>query len=259
MGNNIHPTAIIHPGAKLGDNVEIGAYSIIEGEVTIADNNWIDSHVIIKGKTTIGTGNRIGAHSTLGFPAQDKKSQGEPTRLEIGDHNDIREYVSMHTGTIDGGGVTRLGNHNQIMGYTHLAHDVQVGDNIMTANAVQFAGHAEIGNNVVMGGMSGVHQFTHVGDFVMVGSGTIVTQDVSPFMMVNGQRGSIIGVNKVGMKRNGFSSDEVRQAIKIVKIVFHSNLKKDEAVSRLKEELPDERVLKNFLNFISNSTRGLMR
>ncbi|NCP79936.1 MAG: acyl-ACP--UDP-N-acetylglucosamine O-acyltransferase [Gallionella sp.] len=181
-----HPTALIHPGAKLADDVAVGAYSIIGEQVEIGAGSVIGPHVLIDGHTAIGKGNRIFQFSSIGEIPQDKKYLGEATRLVIGDNNTIRESCTLNLGTVQGGGVTSVGNDNWIMAYVHLAHDCQVGDHNVIANAVQFAGHVTVGDHTLIGGMSGIHQFVRIGDFAMLGFQTRLTQDLPPFVTAVG-------------------------------------------------------------------------
>ncbi|NOT99346.1 MAG: acyl-ACP--UDP-N-acetylglucosamine O-acyltransferase, partial [Sideroxydans sp.] len=204
-----HSTAIIHPNARLADDVEVGAYSIIGEHVEIGAGTVIGSHVVINGHTRIGQHNRIFQFCSLGEIPQDKKYANEPTRLEIGDHNTIREFCTFNLGTAQDGGVTRVGNHNWIMAYVHLAHDCQVGNHTIFANNAQLAGHVEVHDYAILGGFTVVHQFVKIGAHIITGMGTILLQDVPTYMLVSGNPSAPHGINSEGLKRRGFSSASI--------------------------------------------------
>ena len=203
----IHPTAIIHSGARLGAGVSVGPYSIIGEHVEIGDNTRIGPHVVISGHTRIGCDNRIFQFSSIGEIPQDKKYAGEPTRLEIGDRNTIREYCTLNLGTVQDAGVTRVGDDNWIMAYVHIAHDCQVGNKTIFANNAQLAGHVHVGDWAIFGGYTGVHQFCRVGAHTMTAVGTVILQDVLPYVMAAGNSATPYGINAEGLKRRGFSPD----------------------------------------------------
>ena len=255
----IHPTAIVDPKARLGEGVEVGPFAIIGPDVEVGEGTIIENNVNIKGMTTIGTKNKIGAFSTIGFPAQDKSHVNEPTKVIIGDRNDIREYVTVHLGTLGGKGVTEIGNDNQIMVHSHFAHDSSLGDNCMLANATSLAGHVELGSYIVTGGFAVFHQFCKVGDYCMIGGLSAVVQDVLPFLTVSGARAKVHGLNKVGLKRNHFSAEEIKQVGTIYKMVFRKGLLLKEAIEAIQTEIPDGRIKSYFLEFIEKSNRGILR
>jgi UDP-N-acetylglucosamine acyltransferase len=202
----IHPTAIISPGARIDEGVEIGAYSIIGDEVQIERGTSIGPHVVIEGPTRMGKNNRIHAFSSLGGAPQDKKFAGEKTRLEIGDGNTIREFCTFNRGTVQDGGVTRLGDNNWIMAYVHLAHDCQVGNNTIFANNAQLAGHVRVDDHAILGGFTVVHQFVHIGRHAITAMGSILLQDLPPYVTAAGNTAKPYGINSEGLKRRGFSA-----------------------------------------------------
>ena len=202
----IHPTAIVHPSAQLGQDVEIGAYTLVGEHVEIGDRTQIGSHVVLTGHTRIGCDNRIFQFCSLGEVPQDKKYANEPTCLEIGDRNVIREFCTFNRGTAQDVGVTRLGNDNWIMAYVHLAHDCQIGNHTIFANNASLAGHVQIGDWVILGGFTTVHQFVRVGDHAMTSMASAVVQDVPPYVMVSGNKAEPHGINSEGLKRRGFTA-----------------------------------------------------
>ena len=208
----IHPTAIVHPQAALGANVSVGAYSIVGEHVEIGDGTEIGPHTIIEGPTRIGRDNRIGSFTALGGPPQDKSYRGEPTRLEIGDRNTIREYCTFNRGTMKDARITRVGDDNWIMGYVHLAHDCQIGNNTVLANSTQLAGHVHIGDWAILGGFTGVHQFVRIGAHAMIGGGTMLRQDVPPYVTVAGNPPKAFGVNSEGLRRRAFTPRRSRRS-----------------------------------------------
>lgn len=259
----IHATAIVHPGAELDTTVEIGAYSIIGPNVKIGARTKIGPHVVIDGHTTIGSDNRFFQFSSIGGAPQDKKYAGEPTRLEIGDRNLIREFCTFNTGTVQDAGVTRLGNDNWIMAYVHLAHDVQVGNNTIFANNAALAGHVEVGDWVILGGFSNVHQFCKIGAHAMLGMSTSLTQDVPPFVILNGNPASTHGINIEGLKRRGFTREQIADIRNAYKLIYKSGLTLEEAKAALADaeaNAPDSAAyLRMMREFLNNTTRGIVR
>ncbi|MBO8126137.1 MAG: acyl-ACP--UDP-N-acetylglucosamine O-acyltransferase [Firmicutes bacterium] len=256
---NIHPTAIIDPAAVIGANVEIGPYSIIGAEVEIGDNTTIGPHVVIQGPTKIGKNNRIYAGANLGSDPQDLKYKGEKSYLFIGDNNIIREYASITRGTAGGGGETRIGNNNLIMTYAHIDHDCQVGNNCILVNGSALAGHVVLEDRVIIGGLSGVHQFSRIGMMTMVGACTKVTKDVPPFLLVDGHPAKVVGINIVGLRRNGITP-EVRSEIKrAYKVLYRTNLNVSQAVEQMEQELHGYPEIDHFIRFIRNAERGILR
>jgi UDP-N-acetylglucosamine acyltransferase len=256
---NIHKTAIIHPGAKIGRNVEIGPYSIIEGNVEIGDGTVIGPHVIIDGWTRIGKNNQIFHGASIGLVPQDMKFKGEKSYLFIGDNNIIRENVTIHRGTEEGGGETRIANNNLIMAYSHVAHDCQLGNHLILSNAVNLAGHVFLEDYVVIAGLTGIHQFVRIGKMAMVGAHSKVVKDVPPYILVDGHPARVNGINVVGLRRNGVNPD-LRQEIKrAYKILYRSNLNITQAILKMDQELDASEEIEHFLRFLRNAQRGICR
>ncbi len=255
----IHPTAIVHPHAKIGAHVEIGAYSIVGEHVEIGDNTWIGPHVVINGHTRIGRDNRIFQFASLGEVPQDKKYAGEPTRLEIGDRNTIREFCTFNLGTAQDVGVTRIGTDNWIMAYVHIAHDCQVGNNTTFANNSQLAGHVHIDDWAILGGFTGVHQFCRVGAHCMTAVGTVILQDVPPYIMAAGNTASPYGLNAEGLKRRGFSAEALQALKRAYRTLYKSGLMLEEARSKLEEEACMHPEVQRFVDFLAVSKRGIIR
>jgi UDP-N-acetylglucosamine acyltransferase len=256
---SIHPTAIVHPGARLGAGVEIGPYSVIGEHVEIGDKTWVGPHVVIGGHTRIGRDNRIFQFSSIGEIPQDKKYAGEPTRLEIGDRNTIREFCTFNCGTAQDVGVTRLGNDNWIMAYVHLAHDCQVGNNTIFANNAQLAGHVRVGDWVILGGFTAVHQFVQIGAHAMTAMGTALVQDVPPYVMVSGNPSAPHGINSEGLKRRGFAPKSVMAIRRAYKTIYKSGLKLDEARTALAGDVAEAPELQAMIDFLAQAGRGIVR
>lgn len=254
-----HPSALIHAAAKLADDVEVGAYSIIGEHVEIGAGTVVGPHVVINGHTRIGRHNRIFQFCSLGEIPQDKKYQGEPTRLEIGDHNTIREYCTFNTGTAQDAGVTRIGNHNWIMAYVHVAHDCQVGSHTILANCTQLAGHVEIGDYAILGGFTGVHQFVKVGAHIITGVSTVLLQDIPPYVLASGNPCAPYGINSEGLKRRGFSSASIMAIKRAYKALYKSGLRLEEARSEIESQLPGHPELQLLVDFLAATTRGIIR
>ncbi len=255
----IHPTALVDSNAILGENVSIGPYTIIGPDVTIGNSTIIENHVTIKGKTRIGENNTIGPYTSIGLPAQDKAHRNESTYVEIGNHNEIREYVSINKGTLGGTGITKIGDHNQLMINTHFGHDVSVGDHCMVANSTTLAGHVQLGSYVVTGGMSGIHQFCRIGDYAMLGGYSVAYQDIAPYMLCTGYRAQVLGLNKIGLERNGFNSKNIQQIHEIYSIFFCQGLVPQKALDALKNRFQPDPILDRFINFVSNTIRGIIK
>ena len=255
----IHPSAIIEAGAQLGANVSVGAFSIIGEHVEIGDNTVIGPHVVISGRTRIGCDNHIYQFSSLGGPPQDKKHAGEPTRLEIGDRNTIREFCTFNLGTALDAGVTRMGDDNWIMAYVHIAHDCQVGNRTVFANNAQLAGHVHIGDWVILGGFSGVHQFCRIGAHAMTAAGTVTVQDIPPFVMAAGNTASPFGINAEGLKRRGFSPEAMLALKRAYRTLYKSGLMLEEARARLIEDAIVHPEIQPLIDFLAVSKRGIIR
>lgn len=255
----IHPAAIVHAGATIGAEVEIGAYSIVGEHVVIGDRCRIAPHVVIEGHTTLGCDNRIYQFSSIGGDPQDKKYAGEPTRLEIGDRNVIREHCTFNTGTSQDAGVTRVGNDNWIMACVHIAHDCQVGNNTTFANHATLAGHVSVGDWVILGGFTGVHQFCRVGAHAFCGVGTVLTQDLPPFVTVAGNPAQPHGINSEGLKRRGYDSDGIAAIKRAYKTLYRNGLSLDEARQQIAAMVAEHESVKPFADFIAHSGRGIVR
>ncbi len=257
--NMIHPTAIVHPKAKIGANVSIGAYTIVGEHVEIGDNTWVGPHVVLEGHLRIGRDNRIFQFCSLGGEPQDKKYSGEPTRVEIGDRNTIREYCTINAGTAQDAGVTRIGNDNWIMGYVHIAHDCQVGNNTIFASNAQIAGHCHVGDWAILGGMTGVHQFVKIGAHAMTGGGTILFQDLPPYVMASGNPAKTYGINTEGLRRRGFSNEAIAALRRAYKTIYRSNLTLTEAIEQLAQQQDEWPELKILVDFLREAKRGILR
>lgn len=258
-----HPTAIIHPNAKLADDVQVGAYSIIGEHVEIGSGSVIGPHVVIGGHTTIGKGNSIFQFSSIGEVPQDKKYKGEPTQLTIGDNNTIRENCTFNLGTVQGGGITSIGNDNWIMAYVHVAHDCHIGNHNVIANSVQFAGHVEVGNHTLLGGISGVHQFVRIGDYAMVGFQTRLTQDLPPFVMAVGNPAEAKGPHQEGPRPSGYSAPRVDMLKQLYRTLYRTGSSFETAkkeIEGLRGQVPDaDADIDNMLAFLNSASRGIVR
>jgi UDP-N-acetylglucosamine acyltransferase len=259
MATNIHPTAIVAPGARLGDNVSVGPYSIIGEHVEIGDNTWVGPHVVIEGHTSIGRDNRFFQFCSIGAINQDKKYKGEPTRVEIGDRNTFRESCTVHIGTTQDKLVTRVGNDNWVMAYVHIAHDCIVGNNTTFANCAQLAGHVEVGDWAVLGGFSGVHQFCKIGAHVMTAVGSVILQDIPPYVMAAGNTATPFGINAEGLKRRGFTAPQLQAIKRAYRTLYRSGLSLDEAKEKLREDAGKEAVVQPLVDFLDQSQRGIIR
>lgn len=255
----IHPTAIIHPGAQLGSNVTIGAYSLVGEHVVIGEGSRIGPHVVIEGRTTIGRDNEIFQFCSIGAQPQDKKYDEEPTRLEIGDRNTIREFCSFNVGTSQDAHVTRIGDDNWIMAYVHVAHDCQVGSNTIFANNATLAGHVHVGDWAILGGFTGVHQFVRVGAHSFCGVGTVLLQDLPPCVTVSGNPAAPHGINSEGLRRRGFSAEGIAAIKRAYRLLYRSGLRLEEAREQIAALAAEHPEVQPFADFISESGRGLVR
>ena len=259
----IHPTAVIEPGAQIAGSATIGPYSVIGARVQVGEGTVVGPHVVIQGRTTIGRDNRIFQFASLGADPQDKKYKGEDTQLVIGDRNLIREFVTFNTGTVQDGGITRLGNDNWIMAYVHLAHDCQLGNHITISNSTQLAGHVEIGDWVTLGGLTHIHQFCKVGSYVMTGMGSAIAQDVPPFMITTGAPAEIRGLNSEGLRRRGFTPERVAVVKQMHKLLYRQGLTFEaarEGIDALAGTVPEADVdVALMSSFLAASTRGIVR
>ena len=257
--SNIDPRAIVSSGAELAPDVTVGAYTVIGEGVRIGAGTWIGPHAVINGPTTIGAANKIFQFASIGDAPQDLKYKGEPTRLEIGDRNVFREFTTMNRGTVGGGGVTRIGSDNLFMAFTHVAHDCRVGDKCVMANYATLAGHVELGDWVIMGGYSGTHQFTKVGAHAFIGNNAAVTRDVPPYVMAVGTPAVPHSINSEGLKRRGFTPEQIRNLKNAYRVLYRSDLKLADAVTELKARAESQPELRIFVDFIGESTRSLVR
>jgi UDP-N-acetylglucosamine acyltransferase len=255
----IHPTALVHRGARLAADVEIGPYSVIGEHVEVGEGTWIGSHVVIDGHTRIGRKNHLWHFSSIGAPPQDKKYAGEPTGVEIGDNNTIREYCTINRGTAQDIGVTRLGNDNWIMAYVHLAHDCQVGNKTIFANLSQIAGHVRVDDWVIFGANTLAHQYVQVGAHAFTGIGTYLAQDLPPFVTAAGNMAKPYGINKEGLKRRGFSAEAIAGLKRAYKTVYRKGLPLEDAKRELESQAKECPQVKQILEFLDRSKRGIIR
>ncbi len=255
----IHSTAIIDSSAELASDVSVGPYTIIEADVQIDSGTTIGPHAIIKGPTRIGKHNRIFQFASIGEDPQDKKYHGEVTRLEIGDRNVIREYATIHRGTIQDRGVTHVGDDNLLMAYTHVAHDCVVGNGVIMANAASLAGHVHLDDFAILGGFSLVHQFCRIGQYSFSAMGSVINRDVLPYVMIGGSPTKPHGINSVGLERQGFSAESIRHIRKAYKIVYKSGLKLDEAIQSLMEVAAEAPEVLRMVEFLQQSGRSIIR
>jgi UDP-N-acetylglucosamine acyltransferase len=255
----IDPRAVIDPTAELDSSVTVGAYAIIGANVQIGAGTNIAPHAVIKGHTRIGKDNKIYQFASLGEDPQDKKYRGEETYLEIGDRNEIREYCTMNRGTVQGGGITRIGNDNWIMAYTHFAHDCVVGNHTIFANGASLAGHVTIADHVILGGFSLVHQFCSMGAYSFSGASSLIFKDVPPFVTVWGNRAKAYGLNKEGMKRHGFSPETVQALNDAYRVIYRSDCTTTEAIQALSEKAEQFPEVALMVEFLKTSKRGIVR
>jgi len=255
----IHPTAIIDPKAELAPDTEVGAYSIIGPDVSVDAGTHIGAHVVIEGPTAIGKNNRIYQFASLGAAPQDKKYAGEPTRLEIGDNNTIREFCTFNRGTMQDAGATRIGNDNWVMAYVHIAHDCQVANHTILANNASLAGHVHVADYAILGGFTLVHQFCKIGAHVITAVGSVVFKDVPPYVTAGGPDAAPHGINTEGLKRRGFSAARIAAIRHAYKTLYRAGLTLEEAKAVLVEQRKDAPDLGILLDFLATSTRGIIR
>lgn len=255
----IHEQAIIEAGAVIGKNVKIGPWTYVGSDVVIGDDCEISSNVVINGPTTIGKGNRIFQFSSIGEECQDLKYDGEPTQLIIGDNNTFRECTTIHRGTVQDEGITKIGNNNLFMAYTHVAHDCVVGNNCIMANNASIAGHVHVGDHAILGGMSGIHQFCHVGAHSFVAANSLVVKDVPPYVMASGDGAKPFGLNTEGLKRRGFDKDVITSIKRAYRTLYRKGKTVEEATAEIAAEYADVEEVQVFVEFIRNSKRGIIR
>lgn len=258
----IHSTAIIDAGAELDSSVTVGPYTVIEKGVRIGAGTVIGPHAVITGATVIGRDNAIGPFTSIGTPPQDIKYKGEETGLVIGDNNQIREYCSIHRGTQDGHGITRIGNNNMLMAYAHVAHDCTLGNNVILVNNATLGGHVEVGNRVTIGGMTAVHQFSRIGEYAFIGGMSGISMDVPPYVIVAGIRNDmhVRSINRIGLKRAGFSGDDIRKLSRAFTLIFKTqDLLLQEALDKVLAEIPDCEPVTRLVTFFRESKRSVVR
>jgi UDP-N-acetylglucosamine acyltransferase len=256
---SVHPTAIVHPSAKVPHSCTVGAYCVIGADVELGENCQLAAHVVLNGPAKFGSDNRIHAFAALGGEPQDLTYKGEPTRLEVGDRNQIREYVTITRGTTKGGGLTRVGSDVLIMAYAHIGHDCVIGDHAMLVNAATLAGHVTVGEWAVVGALCPVHQFVRIGAHSYIGGGTTITQDVLPYSMTSAERDThAYMLNKVGLQRRGFSRERIAGLHHAFRLLLASKLNTSQALEKLREEAGDEDIAA-LVNFIESSHRGIIK
>lgn len=254
----IHPTVVIDPTAQIGPGTCIGAYAVIGADVVIGANCVIHNHVSIAGPTKIGDGNTFFPHSSIGQRTQDLKYEGEPTYLEIGDHNSFREFCTVNRGTAPGS-KTVIGSHGNFLAYSHIAHDCTVGDHVIFSNNGTLAGHVIVEDHAVIGGLSGVHQFCRIGQHAIIGGCTKIVQDVPPYMIADGMPAEIRGINQVGMERRGFEPESIRSLREAYRIIYRENLNVKQALEKIRETLPSNEQIQILLAFVEATKRGIVR
>lgn len=255
----IHPSAIIDPGAILAEDVGVGPFTIIGPGVEIGSGTTIGPHVVIRGPSRIGRENRIFQFASVGEDPQDKKYQGEVTRLEIGDRNVIREYCTIHRGTAQDQSLTRIGNDNLLMAYTHVAHDCVIGDGVIMANGASLAGHVSVDDYAILGGFSLVHQFCRIGRHSFSGMGSVISRDIPPYVMVGGSPTKPRGINNVGMERRGYDAEAILQIKRAFKVIYKSRLKLEEAIEHLAAMAKHSPEILPILEFLQQSGRSIIR
>jgi len=259
MKTRIHPTAIVDPKAEIDPSVDIGPFCILKDGVKIRKGTKLLSHVIVEGSTEIGEHCRIHPYTSIGFPPQDLKYKGEKTKLVIGNNNTIREYVSIHRASVGGDGITMVGNNNFLMAYVHIAHDCNIGNNVVMANAATLAGHVMIEDNTVIGGMVAIHQYTRIGRYAMVGGFSGIGQDIPPFMIASGARAKLYGPNTIGLKRHGLSDTTINAIKKAYKILFREKRTMKDAIKKVQDEMAGIEEVAHLINFIEKNKRGICR
>ncbi len=256
----IHETATVHPEARLGDSVHVDPGAVIGADVVIGDGCRIGAHAVLEGPLQLGSNNVVGPHCILGTPPQDRGYRGEPTRLEIGSDNVLREFVTVHRATTKEDGVTRIGDHNYLMAYSHVGHDCQLGNHITLANAATLAGHVIVGDHVNIAGLCAVHQFARIGRFAMLGGGTMAPMDILPYAMASGNHARLFGVNRRGLQRNGFSADSIQQIRQAYRLLFRKGLRLQDAVAAIAaDESLGSAEVQHLLEFIRTTQRGITR
>jgi len=255
-----HPTAIVHPGARLATSVTVGPCSIVGADVELGEDCEVMSHVVIAGHTRMGKRNRIFPYASIGLEPQDLKYRGEPTRVEAGDDNTFREFITIHRGTAEGGGVTRIGSHNLLMAYVHVAHDCRLGDHVIMANGASLAGHVEIGDQAMVGAFCGIQQFTRVGAYSFLGSYTLVNQDILPYSKTTAPRpAQVLGANRIGLERRGLSKDDMDELEKAFRLLCRSKLNTSQALEAIESQGFQSEHVRALVGFVRSSERGVVK
>lgn len=255
----IHPTAIISPRAEIGNGVSIGPFAVIGADVVIADDVEIGSHAVVEGPTHIGSGTRIYPFASIGQEPQDLKYKGERTELIIGERNQIREFATLHRGTVGGGGITRIGNDNLLMVQSHVAHDCTVGNHVIFANGASLAGHVTVHDRATLGAYVGVHQFCRVGQYAFLGAYSVVVKDALPYARSAGNHAKCYGPNSIGLRRAGFSTEDLRTIERIFRLLLNSKLNTTQAVEVIEQEMSDNGIARSMVEFIQTAQRGVTK
>ena len=254
----IHPTAVVDPGAEIGTGTVVGPYCIIGADVVLGANCWLQHHVTLSGPMRAGTGNKLYAYCSIGQQTQDLKYQGEPTYLEIGDENTFREFVTVNRST-SSDGKTRIGSRGNFLAYSHIGHDCTVGDDVVFSNNGTLAGHVQVGHHAVMGGLTAVHQFCRIGRFAITGGCSKIVQDVPPFMIADGNPAQIRGINLVGLERKQFPAESVKLIKEAFRLIYRAKLNTGQAIEAIRKELPETAEIRELVTFIEASDRGITR
>jgi UDP-N-acetylglucosamine acyltransferase len=254
----IHPTAIVDAGAEIGAGCVIGPYCVVHAHVVLGENCWLQNHVTLAGPMRAGAGNKFYAYCSIGQQTQDLKYEGEPTFLEIGNENTFREFVTVNRSTT-GTGKTRIGNSGNFLAYSHIGHDCTVGDSVVFSNNGTLAGHVQIGDHAIMGGLTAVHQFCRVGRYAITGGCSKIVQDVPPFMIADGNPAKVRGINLVGLERSGFPPEKVKEIKEAFRLIYRSKLNTRQAIEAIRQELPTSDEINQVLEFIEQSQRGIIR
>ncbi|MDR3676208.1 MAG: acyl-ACP--UDP-N-acetylglucosamine O-acyltransferase [Acidobacteriota bacterium] len=257
---NVHPTAIIHPHAQIASNVSVGPYSLIGENVELGDGTEVMSHAVVDGHTRMGKNNRVFPFASIGLAPQDLKYNGEPTRVEIGDGNAIREFVTIHRGTVDGDGVTRIGSNNLLMAYVHIAHDCKLGDYVIMANGASLAGHVEIQDHATVGAFTMIHQFCRIGAYSFLGSATLVNQDILPYSKTSAPRPvEVYGANRLGLERRGLTKEDQKDLEAAFRLLTRSKLNTTQALEAIEAKGFQSPHVKALVDFIKSSERGVTK
>lgn len=257
--SRIDAAARISPGATLAENVTVGPFAVIGDKVVIGEGTYVGPHCLIEGPTTIGRGNTLTGYASIGTPPQDHSYRGEDTSLVIGDNNTLREFVTINRGTTKDRGVTAIGSHNLLMAYCHVGHDCIVGSNVVMGNLATLAGHVEVQDNAIIGGLTAVHQFTRVGAFSILGGGSMVSLDIVPYAKASGDRARLFGKNTIGLRRGGFTKEQISRIEKAYRVLFKQGLLLKEALAVLEEEFEGANEIVRLVTFLKSSKRGITR